>query len=493
MGFAYNFADAERPRVYTTVGNADDASRFAFQGLTREKRVIEDKDFNLRGNWTMPFGMSSGAGSLKFGAAARLKNRTNNINTTVSTTALGTNSLGATAANLFQTLVGTSAPVRIFDGFYSMGPQAQTKAAEDFINANPGAFTTDQFNSDLPTKGAYFKVKEDVYAGYVMASMDWGSFSLTPGARIEATRLSSDANKLAVSGTTLTATPITNSSTYTNFFPSVTANYRADEHTVFRAAVTTSMARPNFGDIVPSTRTTSGQNTATVGNAALKPTEALNLDLMAEKYFSTVGFVSLGVFHKSLKNFVYPQTRAPQAGEALPAEVTQVIEPVNGPTGTITGLEAAWQQALAFLPGALNGLGVNLNYTWTKSEATFPLRGSEKFSIPGQAGASANAGLSYDKGPLSLRTGLNYASKYRVTVSPVGKDADTYRLPHTQLDFSGSYQLFSNTKVFLEGINLTNEPYRGSVGDRDNRGGGGDDPSFEFYRPWWTLGFRIGN
>jgi TonB-dependent receptor len=311
--------------------------------------------------------------------------------------------------------------------------------------------------------------------------------------RVEATSVNTDANRVSVSGTTLTVTPTKGTSNYTSVFPSLTANFRVSDNTVLRAAVTTSLARPNFGDLAPTTQTTSGQNTATIGNPALKATQALNYDLMAEHYFESVGFVALGAFYKDLTNFIYPQTRAPLASEALPAEVTLVVTPVNGPSGKIYGLEAAWQQKLTFLPGLLDGLGVNLNYTYSKSESTFPLRGSEKFSIPGQTGTAGNAGIFYDKGPLSLRTGVNYAGKFRVTVSPLGKDADTYRLERTQVDVAGSYQIRPDTKFFIEGINLTNTPFRGSVGDRDNRGGGGDDPSREIYKPWWMVGIRIGN
>jgi hypothetical protein len=35
----------------------------------------------------------------------------------------------------------------------------------------------------------------------------------------------------------------------------------------------------------------------------------------------------------------------------------------------VLGVEAAWQQRLSFLPGALSGLGIMANYTFTSSNA----------------------------------------------------------------------------------------------------------------------------
>ena len=53
-------------------------------------------------------------------------------------------------------------------------------------------------------------------------------------------------------------------------------------------------------------------------------------------------------------------------------------------------------------------------------------------------------------------------------------------------------QIIQDPKSGLaEAINLANTPLRATVGDRRNRGGGGDDPSYEFYKPWGMVGMRI--
>lgn len=55
---------------------------------------------------------------------------------------------------------------------------------------------------------------------------------------------------------------------------------------------------------------------------------------------------------------------------------------INGPSGHITGVEASWEQHLAFLPGLLNGFGVALNYSYTSSQVTFPAGGEANREQP---------------------------------------------------------------------------------------------------------------
>ena len=132
--------------------------------------------------------------------------------------------------------------------------------------------------------------------------------------------------------------------------------------------------------------------------AALGPTHVSVYDLMVERYFRSVGFLSAGAFYKDLQNFIFATARARRTDEALGPDATQVIQPVNGPTAKLYGFEVAWQQNLTFLPGILSGLGLNANYTYTRSIAEIPGRGRDGVDtpLPGQG----------HEGHIALITGL---------------------------------------------------------------------------------------
>ena len=497
MSLAYNFADADRPRAYVVTGSFDDPTRFGFNSLVNEERDTRDEDLSAKLNASLPVQFGAFTGTVKGGVSARLKDRSNAQRTTNYTSALGTNALNATAATLMGLLTTETAGRNIFDGDYAFGRTFDPKRMRDFITANPSAFTVNQLTSATTSAGASFGVREDVYAGYLMATLDAGALRLVPGVRVEATNVENTGNvvRLNSAGNAL-AEPIretTATGSYVNVFPSVNATYRVGEYTNVKAAVTTALVRPQFGDMVPYVNVQAGQQTASIGNPDLKATTAINYDVMVEHYFTNVGFIAVGGFAKQLDNFIYATARARTPDDAVGPDATQIVQPVNGPTATLYGFEIAWQQNFTFLPGILKSLGINANYTYTRSSADIPGRGREGVDapIPEQAPQAGNVGLFFDRGPLSLRVGGNFAGAFVSTISAVSPDADTRTKSRFQVDASGSYQLRPGMKIFGEFINLSNTPLRAYVGDRANRGGGGDDPSFEFYKPWGMLGIKI--
>ncbi len=497
MSLAYNFADADRPRANVVTGSFDDPARFGFNSLVREMRKTRDNDVSGKLNASMPVRVGAFEGTLKGGLSARLKNRSNSLANTTYTSALGTNSLSATAATLMSSLTTETTGRTIFDGDYQFGRMFDPTRMREFIKANPNAFTVNSLTSQTTSAGGTYDVGEDVYAGYLMATLDAGDLRVIPGLRLEATRVENTAKivSLNAAGTALTR-PIadtTATGSYANLFPSVNATYRLGEYTNIKAAVTTALVRPQFGDMVPYVNVTAGQQTASIGNPALKATTAINYDLMVEHYFTNVGFVSAGAFAKSLDNFIFATSRARTNDDAVGPDATQIIQPVNGPTASLYGFEVAWQQNLVFLPGILKSFGINANYTYTTSKADIPGRGRDGVDVPlpGQTGNAGNIGLFFDRGPLSLRVGGNYSGSFVSTISAVSPEADTRTKARFQVDASGSFNVRPGMKIFGEFINLSNTPLRAYVGNRSNRGGGGDDPSYEFYKPWGMLGIKI--
>ncbi len=487
MTLAYNFADPNRPRANVVTGFFDDPTRFPFSAFTREVRDTRDRDLSGKVNLVVPVAI----GTIKLGVAARLKDRDNVLNTTAYTSALGTNSLGATGATLFSNLVTETTGRTLFDGDYQFGRTLNAGNAAAFIANNPGAFTVDQLNSTLTSQGGTYGVGEDVYAGYVMGTFNLGALTLVPGMRVERTATNNTASRVTQTGSVVTVAPVSGSTNYINAFPSLNATYRVDELTNIRAAFTTSLVRPQFRDMTPYVNIVVGQQTASIGNPDLLATTAKAYDVMVERYFRTVGFMSAGAFYKDLTNYIFATSRPRTPEDALGPDAILVTQPQNGPSATLYGFEVAWQQQLTFLPGILSGFGLNANYTYTKSEATIPSRTGTTSALPGQTGNAGNVGIFYDRNRLSLRVGANYSGAFLSTINPVTPDGDTRTLSRLQVDASGSFQVSQGIKFFIEAINLSNTPLRATVGDRVNRGGGGDDPSYEFYRPWAMAGFKI--
>ena len=304
-----------------------------------------------------------------------------------------------------------------------------------------------------------FDISERIWAGYAMNTISFGPLRVQAGLRVESTSDNLRANNVTLdqNGDFASVSPLLKNNSYVNVFPSVQAQYRIGSDTIVRAAYGMGIARPNFGDIAPYFIDDPTSNPQfSQGNPNLKPTHAQNFDLVAEHYFKPVGLIQGGFFYKSLTDPIYTVVVNNNTLQTL----------TNGPSAHIAGIEAAWQQRLAFLPGALKGLGVRANYSYVSSQATFPV-GSGRTDHPTLARTAPNNwnfDVTYDKKGFSARMGLTHNDGYIWSYGGSNlKDpsGDTYLYPHTQVDAQVSYWIprSHGLQAVISMLNLNNEVF----------------------------------
>ena len=257
-----------------------------------------------------------------------------------------------------------------------------------------------------------------------------------------------------------------------------------------RAVYGMGIARPNFGDLPPFILEQDRRRTVSVGNPDLKPTRANNLDLLFERFVEPVGVVQVGVFYTALTDPIYPSVHTTISAGTF-AGFTQ-SQAVNGPSARVGGIEMTWQQHLSFLPGALKGLGLRTNYSYTTSKATVPGRTDDP-ALLRQAPSNWNVDVTYDKRALSARLGVthNDANIYAYNFQPgadggiAGPNGDLYLYAHTQVDAQASYTLARQMQLIVALLNLNNEVfgfYQGSPQYPIQR---------EFYNRTISIGIRL--
>jgi TonB-dependent receptor len=238
----------------------------------------------------------------------------------------------------------------------------------------------------------------------------------------------------------------------------------------------------------------------TTGNPALKPTHANDYDLLFEHYLKSVGIVEAGWFYKDLSDPIFQiQTTLPATDKNFPN--FQQRQPINGRKAHITGVEFAWQQRFTFLPGLLNGFGVSANYSYTTSQAKFPIDPNtgkptrqDSPALLRQAPNNWNFEATYDKGPISARMGLTHNDRSIFAYNfqdgadggIKGPNGDIYYYPHTQVDAQVSYRIphGHGTHFIVSMLNLNNEVfgfYQGSEQFPIQR---------EYYSPTISAGLR---
>lgn len=436
-----DLSDTRKPIIGLV--NEDEGLSFGLNELSQLQGKTFDEDRNARIDFIFPYSVD---GLVKFGGRARLKSKEVDNSYTL---------YDPLDENLMPNMGSVPISDQTDSGFlagsqYAVGrfPTAGYLGRLDLTN--PALFDSEEALEEY-ISGNY-EADEAVYAGYVMADHRLtDQLSILAGVRLEYTTLDYIGNLFDIDNGTVTQAPGSNS--YLNVLPGVHLRYAVEENTIFRFAWTNTIARPSYFDLVPYAEYVSEDDELTRGNPNLKATTAMNFDLMAEHYFSSVGMVSAGLFYKDVNNFIYSQTRAnytdPVFGPGLEFTTTE-----NGGTADVYGVEIAFQRQI------WKGLGLYANYTRTESTTTgVEGREDDDLGLPGTAKNMLNTSLSYETSKLNLRVSMNYASDY---VDELGGEAfeDRYYDKQTFVDVNGSYKFTSRVRLFAEVNNLTNQPLR---------------------------------
>lgn len=474
--------------AYPTLGNSDYANnaRYGFDELEVGDTYSKDRNITGKINLGLPYQLAGQEGLLKFGGKVRLKEKTNDINVNYYQ-ALG----DVPNLDFFQ---GGLVDNNFLDSRYNMGSHAVVSSVIGHLNANPSQYELQIEDKSIDEALEAYEATENVYAAYIMARQNFNKLMLLGGVRYERTEVdytSSDV-VIAPNGDLQEIRPVSGSTDYDFILPQLHARYALNKNTNLRAAMTFSYARPNFEDIIPSQEINREDREATIGNTELKPVGAMNLDLLGEHYFGNVGVISGGLFFKRMNDFIFPRSfeSAYPVGSASPTvDNIRITQIQNGDEATLFGAELAFQRQLDFLPGALSGLGIYANYTYTNSDATIPSRtqdnATESIQLPGQAEHVGNLSLSYEYKGISARAAMNFNGAYLSEVA-ASQDLDVYVRSRAQLDLTLGYAINDNVRFFAEFLNLTNQPFEAEVGQ--------DNPIMiqrEFYSWWSRIGLKV--
>lgn len=451
--------DRIRPGASSTSYQSD----FVFNEIDRGESKTTDTDLIGHADLSVPYTLSeTTSGRLQFGFQVRDKTKDREVTTNIYELAGGS-----------DIVLGRDIGVPFSNEGFVPGdyPFVASSTTGDEILDFPTRFGNRlDGEQDIEEDTEDYDLQETVTAGYLMTELNFGDdFLFLPGVRYETTDYQGDGFEFDSESETLS--PVTAEQDYDNWFPMAHLRYRLDDGTNLRAAYTSAIARPNYFDLIPF-RIRDDEDLE-LGNPNLKPTTSRNVDVIVERFDERIGLLSAGLFAKWLDDPIFVFVAENDLGG-------DTEQPGNGESGWIRGMELALQQQLTFLPGALSGLGIYANYTYTDSEGTLP--SGREAQLLGQADHTVNAALSYEFGSLSSQLSLNWRDAY---IDEYGDDTveDEYVGSRHQLDLQTSWRV-RNGAVFVELNNLTDQPFVLFQGDEDR------PRQIEYYEPWGQIGFR---
>jgi TonB-dependent receptor len=473
--------------------NAIDIANYALTSW-QPPTVGQSVQLNLQSSATVGkiYKVGQQFGTIEFGGKIRNGHKDNNTNSPNYTVIKGLTIPTAQFA-------GTFTDPKYYDGSYPWPSQIPDfTQIQNYVAAHPAQFT---FSGGPGPNKSSFDLTERVTAGYVMNTIDLGvRMRLVSGVRIESTHVDTRSFQAATGLEDFTA-----GGDYTDVLPSAALKVATGDNAAIRFVYSRALSRPNPGDIskaVGIPNLTQNPPTVSLGNPDLKPEHANNYDILFEQYFKPLGMVQAGYFYKTLTDPIIATQARPTTGEFAGFLVSQ---PGNAGSATLQGVEVAYQQHLTFLPGALAGIGLSANYSYTTSKASgIPLR-TDSPALLRQAPNTWNFSPTYDRGPMSVRLGVSYngpnifayqyqnVNKDGTPIAPgdltaggtTGPGGDNYLYAHLQIDAQAVVRVAHDLSVVVYGLNLNNEVfgfYQGS-------------PQFpiqrEFYNRTFSVGVRI--
>lgn len=450
VGIDFDYSDPRVP-LFTLTSGANifnDPTRYSFNRVElTDLSDSVDEEFAIKADVARVFALGDGEFTVQAGAKQRWRDKSYDFNLTF----FGDYDGDYTLADV----VGTYR-YPIID----LGPMSSRTGPTDFYLANSGNFEVDDYETALGSAIEDYGASEDITAAYLLGRYETSKLLAIGGVRVEHTRNTLASNFVTDAEPDVLVAPISFKRDYTQWLPSLTLRFEAQNNLILRGAAYGSLVRPRLSRLAPRF-TINEDGEAEFGNPELLPFEAWNFDGAVEYYMSSNGALTAGAFYKRVRNFEV-LTRDGDPGTFNGIDYQEALIPINGDSGDIFGFEASFAQTFDMLPAPFEGMLFQANYTYTDATGTVPTDGDladlRDIALPAASKNTFNVVLGYSKGRLDLRAAGTYRDGY---LDELGDDAETDRFVdnHFQLDLSAKFNVTEQVRIFAEWINVNDAKY----------------------------------
>ena len=393
-------------------------------------------------------------------------------------------------------------------GLYRLGWGADI----DFLTDMQAAYRADggdqsrYFLDGVSSYNVDYEASERKLAGYAMVELNYGKYlMLLPGLRVEQNQTAYSAYQIvtAVDPSGVQGEPeyVTTERNNLMWFPSLNLKISPLDILNIQGAVYKSTSRPSFNQISPLVIYSPGASNFISNHPWLEPSVAWNFDLGFAVKDNKFGLFTLYGFYKEIDDLIFgmnnykPSKKGQIVGgpEDLDsrllgmehydpnyvAEATFTNLPFNNPEKTtVKGLEISWQTSFWYLPNALRGLVLDINYTMLATQTKFPyfeevivgydstgfipipITGQEykttEGPMPDQPGNILNLVVGYDYKGFSARVSYRYQGSVLQGVDALFSLRDTYYDSFTLVDVMLRQQISERISCYANLTNINN-------------------------------------
>lgn len=447
------------PSFIRVSGESQNAADYKFVDLLDERWRNAQDDLIATLNLKRNFESETFKGFLKGGIKFRAREKEQTSDSRLHSEYLGEAPGEFDLSDVFETAGLTSE----LPEPYLLGVIPNAEQSRAFFANNKQNFPLDTRRTRENSDGNSYFVEEDVSSAYLMLNAEWGGFRSIIGGRLEETAISYQANEVKIGefGEYLETVPRSGDRSYSNFFPSLHLRYFLNAKTTLIGAWTKSIKRPGYGSVVPFRQINYGNRSIEEGNPDLEPTLFDNLDISVDYEITENSTLSLELFNREISDLVFWENTIVSGG---PFDGFERGRNRNGPSATRSGMNLIWNQSMSEWAQPLEGVSLNVKASIIDSESEYPNRPLDTLPAVYDSDFSVQVSATYDKGKAFAQLVYQEKDDYLTSVNDQPW-RDRYEPGREILDFTASYKIQDNTRIFLEAENLLSAPRERYIGD----------------------------
>lgn len=290
-----------------------------------------------------------------------------------------------------------------------------------------------------------------------------------------------------------TCTSLTGGKSFTDVLPSMNLALELTNDQVLRLGIGKTLSRPKMSEMRANIDAPAYDPGSTLqalkasgGNPELEPFRAKAYDLSWEKYFGNKGYVSVAGFYKDLDTYIltfgrqYDFKSLISSTTVLPPSKSTtgvLFQPVNGNGGSVSGVELAVNVPLSLFAQPLDGFGIAVNHSDTRSSINLDVSGfpnasatTIKIPLPGLSRRVTNLRFYYEKHGLQVAVAQRTRSDFLGEVTDYKDDKEiTFIKGETVIDFQIGYEIQSGIakglSVLFQAQNVGNAKFQQYTND----------------------------
>ncbi|MGF1925479.1 MAG: TonB-dependent receptor domain-containing protein, partial [Bacteroidia bacterium] len=306
-----DISNPRAPQFNFTTPDADNPSKYITSNYVNRHQMAHDRDGQGSANVQRTFILSAKNKFLfKFGGRFKYKEDDHTRNYYQYSLKTGSLSMANFLSNYSRK--------DYFNGNYDLsGAIANGYLMETYYQNNLSLFNNNETYIRQNTDPDSYNGKETMGAGYFMGKLTLNKLDIITGLRYENTGFTYNGNIVSFDdkGAYVSTNKVAVNSSFDGFFPSLNLKYAVTDHTNIRGAVTKSLSRPGYYDLVPWEEIETRRKRVKIGNPNLDQATSINYDFLFEHYLKSLGLISGGVFYKNIDNYIYESVYKQQGGK----------------------------------------------------------------------------------------------------------------------------------------------------------------------------------